>query len=85
MTATLVSPDLQHNTRDTATVNDSDISSAEDIVKLLSPLKTATFTVATFCFLDSFAHSLHSFNRLHKAVTWNAFQTNSLEGVPIYA
>jgi hypothetical protein len=39
------------------------------------------FKVATLCLDDSFAHSWHSLNQLHKVVTWNAFQ---LTGVPCY-
>ena len=37
------------------------------------------FKVATFCFDDRFAHSWHSLNQIHEAVTWNGFQ---LTGVP---
>ena len=37
------------------------------------------FKLATLCLDDSFAHSWHSLNQLHKVVTWNAFQ---LTGVP---
>ena len=31
------------------------------------------FKVATFCFVDSFAHSWHFLNQIHEVVTWNGF------------
>ena len=42
VTATLPSNDVRRNVRDIDTLDGSDIPDAEDIVKLLKPLKTAT-------------------------------------------
>uniref|UniRef100_A0A9J7Y5E2 BED-type domain-containing protein n=1 Tax=Cyprinus carpio carpio TaxID=630221 RepID=A0A9J7Y5E2_CYPCA len=42
VTATLLSNDVRRNVRDIDTLDGSDIRDAEDIVKLLKPLKTAT-------------------------------------------
>lgn len=42
LTATLVSQELQRNTQDIDTVDGNEISNAEDIIKWLSPPKTAT-------------------------------------------
>ncbi|XP_051804464.1 E3 SUMO-protein ligase ZBED1-like isoform X2 [Acanthochromis polyacanthus] len=46
ITATLLSPEVHRNERDLCTLTEADVTLAEDIVKALQPLKTATLVMS---------------------------------------